>query len=86
MTEAIITALITGALTLVGVFISNSRSDAVQTERIEQLRTDIKRLETKQEKHNQLIERVYRLEGEQERTTDEFKRVNHRLEDLEKEK
>lgn len=84
MTESIIVALITGALTLVGVFIANSRSDAVQTERIEQLRTDIKRLEQKQEKHNQLIERVYKLEGEQERTADEFKRVNHRLSDLEK--
>ena len=80
MTDAIIVAIITSAVTLIGVLISNSRSDAVQTERIEQLRTDIKRLDAKQEKHNQLIERVYALEGESERHADEFKRVNARLE------
>ncbi len=78
MTESIIVAIITGVLTLVGVLISNSRSDAVQNERIEQLRAEVK-------KHNNLIERVFHLEAKTDRHDDEFKRVNHRLEELEKE-
>lgn len=78
MTESIIVAIITGVLTLVGVLISNSRSDAVQNERIEQLRAEVK-------KHNNLIERVFHLEAKTERHDDEFKRVNRRLEELEKE-
>ena len=78
MTESIIVAIITGVLTLAGVLISNSRSDAVQNERIEQLRTEVK-------KHNNLIERVFHLEAKTDRHDDEFKRVNHRLEELEKE-
>ena len=78
MTESIIVAIITGVLTLVGVLISNSRSDAVQNERIEQLRAEVK-------KHNNLIERVFHLEAKTERHDDEFKRVNARLTELERE-
>jgi Tfp pilus assembly protein PilE len=78
MTESIIVAIITGVLTLAGVLISNSRSDAVQNERIEQLRAEVK-------KHNNLIERVFHLESRADRHDDEFKRVNARLTDLEKE-
>lgn len=78
MTESIIVAIITGVLTLVGVLISNSRSDAVQNERIEQLRSEVK-------KHNNLIERVFHLEAKTERHDDEFRRVNARLTELERE-
>ena len=76
MTESIIVAIITGVLTLVGVLISNSRNDAVQSERIEQLRAEVK-------KHNQLIERTYNLEDRANRTDDELKRHNERLKALE---
>lgn len=76
MTEAIIVAIITGVLTLVGVIISNQRNDAVQSERIEQLREEVK-------KHNQLIERTYNLEDRANRVDDELKRVNKRLEVVE---
>lgn len=78
MADSIIVAIITGVLTLAGVLISNSRSDAVQNERIEQLRAEVK-------KHNNLIERVFHLESRADRHDDEFKRVNARLTDLEKE-
>ena len=77
MTESIIVAIITGVLTLVGVLIANSRSDAVQNERIDSLREEVK-------KHNQLIERVYHLESRADRHDDELNRVNHRLTKLEK--
>lgn len=73
MADTIIVAIITGVVTLAGVLISNSRSDAVQNERIENLREEVK-------KHNNLIERVYHLEGTADRHDDELKRLNKRLE------
>lgn len=77
MADTIIVAIITGVVTLAGVLISNGRSDAIQSERIEQLRSEVK-------KHNSLVERMFIAEGEIKRHDDEFKRVNHRLDDLEK--
>lgn len=84
MTEAIIVSLITGCITLVGVLISNSRNDAIQTERIDQLRKDISRLEQKQDKHNEIAERVYKCEENVALHEAELKRVNRRLEVVEK--
>ena len=78
MTEAIIVALITGGITLVGTVISNMLNHSKTIYRI-----DI--LEKKVEKHNNLIERTYRLE---ERTTvqeEQIKTANHRIEELEDE-
>lgn len=77
MTESIIVAIITGILTLVGVLISNSRSDAVQNERIDTLRDEVK-------KHNNLIDRMYRCEETVALHEAELKRVNRRLEVVEK--
>lgn len=76
MTESIIVAIITGILTLAGVIISNSRTNAVQAERIEQLREEVK-------KHNGLIERTYRLEEQTALQDAELKRHNERLKALE---
>lgn len=42
-------------------------------------------LEKKVEKHNNLIERVYALEGQQKTLDERIKVANHRIEDLEKE-
>ena len=53
--ESIIAALVSGALTLVGVLVSNSRSRAVTETKIEALTKQV-------EKHNRVIERTYRLE------------------------
>ena len=53
--ESIVVACITGVVTLVGVILSNSTSRAVP-----ELKLDA--LTEKVEKHNQLIERTYRLE------------------------
>ena len=53
--ESIIVACITGVVTLIGVILSNSKSRAVT-----ELKLDA--LTEKVEKHNQLIERTYRLE------------------------
>lgn len=55
--ESVVTALVTGALTLAGVLVSNSKSRAV-------LEAKVDALSQKVEKHNQLIERTYGLERE----------------------
>ena len=55
MTEAIIVAIITGGLTLTGTIISVVAVNSKTLYRIEQL-------EKKQDKHNQVIERVYDVE------------------------
>lgn len=57
MTEAIIVALITGGITLVGTVISNMLNHSKTIYRIDQL-------ERKVEKHNNLVERMYICEGE----------------------
>lgn len=56
MSDAIIVALISGGLTLLGVIISNMITHSKTIYRIEQL-------EKKQDKHNSLIERMYVVEG-----------------------
>ena len=77
MTESIIVAIITGVLTLVGVLISNNRSDAIQNERIDQLRQEVK-------KHNSLVDRMYKAEETIAIHEAELKRVNRRLDVVEK--
>ena len=59
MTESIIAALITGVLSPIGVYIANRKSSALIMYRIEQL-------EHKQDAHNKMIERVFKLEGRME--------------------
>lgn len=51
----IIVGIVTAVASLVGVYVSNRKSAALITYRMEQL-------EKKVEKHNNVIERVYRLE------------------------
>ena len=60
MSEAwigLLAAIITGILSLVGVYVSNRKSSALIAYRLEQL-------EIKVNKHNNLIERTYKLEGQ----------------------
>ena len=53
---AVISAVITGGLSLLGVYLSNRKSAALIAYRIEQL-------ERKQAVHNSMIERMYKVEG-----------------------
>ena len=45
---------------------------------------DLKRVEDKQDKHNNMIERTYALEKEQGIQAEQIKVINHRIQDLEK--
>ena len=75
--EAIVVAIITGGLTLVGVVVANNRQSAVMAEKIEALSRRV-------EKHNGVIERVYDLEAEQRGCEEKFKTLFNDLERLEK--
>ena len=65
----IIVALITGGITLVGVLISNQKSQAVTDTKLEELTREVR-------EHNNFARRVPVLE-------EQMKVVNHRIEDLE---
>ena len=54
---AALSALATGVLSLIGVYVANRKSSALIGYRIEQL-------EKKVDVHNKVVERVFRLEGE----------------------
>ena len=53
--ESLVTALVTGGLTLVGVIVSNLRSQAVMEFKIDELAKRV-------ERHNGMVERTYALE------------------------
>lgn len=68
--ENIIVALITGAITLFGVLIANSKSQAVTDTKLEELTREVR-------EHNNFAKRVPVVE-------EQIKVANHRIEDLEK--
>lgn len=69
MGESIIVAIITGVLTLIGVLISNSKSQAVMEERVTELTREVR-------EHNKFAKRMPVVE-------EQIKVINHRISDLE---
>nr|DAL51666.1 MAG TPA_asm: Low affinity iron permease [Caudoviricetes sp.] len=69
--ETILAAIITGAITLIGVMIANSRSQAVTDTKLEELTREVR-------EHNNFARRVPILE-------EQMKSMNHRVKDLEEE-
>ena len=67
--ESILSALIAGAVTLIGVLIANSRSQAVTDTKLEELPREVR-------EHNNFARRVPILE-------EQMKVANHRIADLE---
>lgn len=51
-----ISSIVTGLFSLIGVYFANRKSQALIAYRLQEL-------EKKQDKHNNLIERTYKLEG-----------------------
>lgn len=75
--EAIIVALITGGVTLLGVVLANNRQSAVMGEKIETLSKRV-------EKHNNVVERVYKLEEQPRACEEKFKTLFSDIERLER--
>ena len=67
--ESIIAAAVSGAVTLVGVLIANSKSQAVTDTKLEELTREVR-------EHNNFAQRVPVLE-------EKMKVANHRIDDLE---
>ena len=77
MNEAIIVSIISLIGTIVGSFSGILVANKLTNYRVEQL-------EKKVEKHNNVIERVYKLEQDNAVQDEDLKVINHRLDDLEK--
>jgi len=69
MGESILAALITGAITLLGVLIANSKSQAVMETKVDELTREVR-------EHNGFARRMPVVE-------EQIKVINHRIEDLE---
>jgi len=67
--EAILTALIGGGVTLAGVLIANSKSQAVTETKLDELTREVR-------EHNNFARRMPVVE-------EQIKVINHRIEDLE---
>lgn len=76
MDNTIIVAVISGIFSLAGTLGGILASSRLTAYRIEQL-------EKKVDKHNQVIDRVYRLEQRDAVFDEEIKAANHRINDLE---
>lgn len=76
----IIVALITCGGTIIGVWLQNRKHNHDISELIEYR---VSKLEEKQDKHNNMIERVYQLEGAVELLDNKIKSSNYRIKDLE---
>lgn len=87
MSDAVIVGIITAIAAVVcQIIISMSGRSAAQRERAESNRLIVYRLEqleTKVDKHNNVIERVYELEKSSNVTQEQIKVINHRISDLE---
>ena len=86
--EAVITAAITGMVTLVVCMINNifqSRQvEKKHNETITLIEYKLNELTKRVDKHNNVVERTYRLEELTALQEEKLKVVNHRIEDLEK--
>ena len=67
--SAVITAVITGGVTLVGILISNSKSQAVTETKIDEMTREVR-------EHNNFARRVPVVE-------EQIRVINHRIKDLE---
>ena len=79
MNEAVFLAVLSLIGTMLGTFGGILTSSKLSNYRIEQL-------EKKVDKHNNIIERVYRLEDNDALIEEKIKVANHRIDDLEKAK
>lgn len=76
MTDTIIVAILSLVGTLVGAYFANKKTTALIVYRIDQL-------EEKVNKHNEVIERTYELEKNEELIERDIKAINSKIKDLE---
>ena len=83
MSEAIIVAIITGGLSLIGVIVSNNRTSQSMDAKLDKQQaivdTKLEELTREVRMHNNFAQKIPVME-------EQIKVANHRIEDLEKEK
>lgn len=77
VSETIIVAALSLLGTLAGAYLGNRKSTALIAYRLEQL-------EAKVSKHNEVVERTYKLEEAEALLEERVRVANHRIEDLER--
>jgi len=77
MNNEILVAILSFAGTAVGSIVSIVTANSLTNFKIEELKKQV-------EKHNTIVDRVYKLEASDQVRTEEIKVINHRIEDLEK--
>ena len=87
MTEGVIIAIITAGFSLIGVIVTvvygNNKTEKTVKAQTELTLYRIGELEKKQDKHNTLIERMYKVEEDVAVLKEQYKVENHRIQDLE---
>lgn len=76
---SILVAVITALGSFAGVYFANRKTQALVLYRLQQLEAAVNR-------HNQVVERVYKLEERAEVTDERIRVANHRIDDLEQKK
>lgn len=80
---AALPAAVTGLLSLWGVYASNRKSAAVNDYRMEQIEKSIgkmeQKLEQKQDKHNAMTERMYKLEGRMDEAEHDIRDIKSKI-------
>lgn len=77
MGNDVLVAIISFAGTAVGSIVAVVTANSLTNFKIEELKKQV-------EKHNTIVDRVYKLEAADQVRTEEIKVINHRIEDLEK--
>ena len=75
---SIIVAFLMALGTFLGVVLTNRKTQALTEYKIQELPEEV-------HKHNNIIERTYQLEKRADLTDAELRRINHQLDNLEKE-
>ena len=77
MSEAIVVAIITGGFTLFGVMLSNQKKEGVIEQKLNYLSEIVK-------KHNQVVERTYKVESDLNTIFVEIGEIKEDIKDLKK--
>ena len=85
MSEAIVVAIISGLFTAGGAIVSVMTANRVTAYKIEVIQKEMAELKDETKKHNQIIERTYKLEERCSVIETDVKIAKERLSDLEKE-
>lgn len=80
---AIIVGLISAAGNLVVSLVSQKKTNEFTEYKINEVKEHVKNLEAKQDKHNQVIERTFKLEEHTAVIDEQIRVANHRISDLE---